>query len=198
MKILPLQCTFYFAYGANMSSQKLKNRLGSTSVGFEPAFVSQQGVYLTFTHRGGFANLARRPQIPSTDQNVIFSKPHGVLYAMTTSDLKQLAKHETGYVLSDIEVQTYEGKIVTAKAFLSKSSMTLKASVLPTKRYLGLLLGGAIEHGLAEEYVMWLRCMDCVDSDGLGFEYFDTPSILYTNISFFLVLTVLMLYTMQH
>ena len=183
----------YFAYGANMSSQKMKERIGVLSIQKQPCQVVAEDVCLSFSHRGGYANLIQNQKgdIQSKkSHDLTWPMPHGVLYMLTEAELKLTARSETGYKKWTVPVRSYNGEITDACVFISEPSLCLVSSVRPTCRYLALLKSGAAENNLDKDYQSWLCTNDCIASDKLGPEYFDTPSVMYTNIGFMTVLAI--------
>ncbi len=179
----------YVAYGANMSSRKLLER-GVTPL--EPGRpVTIPGRTISFSHRGGFATLLDpdedskallRPR-PSRDRRQLLEiECHGVMYSLAERDMRLLAGAETGYRRSRVEIETYEGRLLEAEAFVSQPSLVLKTAVPPTERYLSLMRRGAAEHGLSCEYQSWLDMVLPWDGASDSELRFDTPSALYANI----------------
>ena len=183
----------YFAYGANMSSQKMKERIGVVSILKQPCQVIAEDVCLSFSHRGGYANLIQnnKGDIRSKKSHQLtWPMPHGVLYMLTEAELRLIARSETGYKKWIVPVRSYTGEVINACVFISEPSLCLVSSVRPTCRYLALLKSGAAQNDLDEDYQSWLCRIDCIASDKLGPEYFDTPSVMYTNIGFLAVLVI--------
>ena len=192
----------YFAYGANMASSILAKRdirpLSACPAQL-PAHLS-----LAFRHRSGYAtimdpsasdratvqwhriwdnlpllggrNSSNLTMLDAVDTCLVYQGPHGVLYELHRADLHKLASRETGYAVSSAAVTSYTGVKSTALLFTSQPLLLLPASVPPQRRYLELMLEGAQTHGLAPEYVQWLRGLPSARPGSLGAEYFGTPS----------------------
>ncbi|MEW5306203.1 MAG: hypothetical protein WDW38_009061 [Sanguina aurantia] len=143
----------------------------------DPATVKDPSIRLVFKHRGGYASLAKlepghEPKYaPYNGQRV-----HGVLYKVSAEDLMKLQKREGGYVTQSTEVETYDGKVVSARVFVSGPLATLAAEVIPTEKYMHSLRDGAADNYLDPLYQGWLSGIETVSSAGLGPEYYDTPS----------------------
>ncbi len=193
----------YFAYGANMASSTLAKRDIKPLSACPAQLPSHHSI--AFRHRGGYATImdtsaasgsfmpwrslwqttpvvkdSRASSAAPTDQSLqlVYHGPHGVLYELHKADLKKLTSRETGYAVSSATVTSYAGVGTSALLFTSQALLLLPASVPPQRRYLKLLLEGAKTHGLAPEYMQWLRELPCARPGGLGAEYFDTPSEL--------------------
>lgn len=176
-----------------MSSQKLVSRDVRPLAAALPATVEQNSLHLCFRHRGGFATLTNRSAFAeSTKQEQLsYNSPHGIVWQLALRDFKRLARFETGYSERSLLVRTYCGKVICAKAFFSKPSLSLRSPVPPPKRYVQLLLQGAAEHSLDDTYRDWLAAVPSHSFGPLGPEYFDTPSILYANLTVGTFVTVL-------
>lgn len=111
---------------------------------------------------------------------------HGVVYRVTKEDFAKLAKREGGYVVEEIEVQTYDGRRCRALAFVSNPLFKLPAEVTPTEGYLSRVREGAADNYLDPAYQAFLSGISTVPGTGLGSEYFNTPS-KYMGYSFLLV-----------
>lgn len=86
----------------------------------------------------------------------------GVLWEIAEVDLKALDEYEgypKVYVRKNVEVETLDERKVQAFAYFMVRPGTYKA---PSRRYLQLLVSGAEEHGLSDEYVMRLEAIKTV------------------------------------
>lgn len=176
--VLPSDSVLYFAYGANMSARIIQKR-DVQPITWEPARVTS--LSLGFAHRGGYATVMEHSVTKASEQpdfkGLNFLGPHGVLYTLTTTDVQKIASRETGYDITSLDVRTYAGRTVSARAFQSQRLLRLKESLPPRQQYLDLMLHGAMEHGLCEDYIQWLAAVPRVaQGTPLGPEYFDTPS----------------------
>ncbi len=142
----------YFAYGSNMNSRQMRSRCPSARAWSTAALRDYR---LTFIQPhddwgGGVAGL-----VPDPNQIV-----EGVVYELSEEDLKRLDRFEPVedgkywrelvdvYLPNDraVEVWTYFGSVFSGAPFA------------PSARYLGMLLKGATEHGLSQDYVSKLKC----------------------------------------
>eukprot|EP00877_Chromochloris_zofingiensis_P001162 jgi/Chrzof1/11046/Cz05g21180.t1 len=142
----------------------------------DPARVVNDNIRMVFKHRGGYATLetidvTKDAKFPCYSQHV-----HGVLYRVSKDDMNKLITKEGGYVLKELEVETYDGKRVTAAAFVSSPFATLAGEVQPTEKYMRLLRDGASDNYLDPVYQAWLSSIETVPSVGLGPEYYNTPA----------------------
>lgn len=140
---------------------------------------------LSFCHRGGFATLINSQKSGEQLQHkdLTCSKTHGVLYKIGEQDFKKLAGSETGYGTVFLEVELYNSARTIAAAFVSRPALMLSKPLPPTRKYLNLILSGALEHALCPEYVTWLEGVRPHEGGPLGEEYFETPSTLYANLA---------------
>ena len=135
----------YFAYGSNMKTYRLHKRAPSARPAGRAKLLNKR---LVCNKRGkdgsGKANLEDNPG------HVVW----GVLYEMDSSDLDELNKAEEGYYRKTVYVQTDQNKMVAAEVYISPE-LTLDA--IPFDWYKKLLVCGALERQLPEEYVEFLK-----------------------------------------
>ena len=164
----------YFAYGANMSRSFVLKR-GITPLSAESA--RAVGACIAFRHVGAFATLRLHTPSGSTAQpSQLEHAAHGVLLTLSSTDFSRLASFETGYTVRSVIVETYGGRRVTARAFMSGWLVLLKESLPPKETYAALLRAGAHEHSLCSEYCAWLEALPTVPSSRLCPHYFHTPA----------------------
>ena len=145
---------FYFAYGANMSSEVFQRRRGLRPVSAEAARL--EGWRLVFDEPGirfvepVFAGISRR-----ADERV-----HGVLYRLSGAQLERLNRTEgAGYELIHLPVDGEKSGAVEAWVYRSKTPCSGRK---PSKTYLQKLLRGAREHGLPAAYIDALRQVNTI------------------------------------
>ena len=135
----------YFAYGSNMSSERLRSRIAPVRV-IGCAFLSDWK--MAFNKRSndssGKANLAKSPG----------EVTWGVLYEIRNSDLGKLDKIEGGYKRITVQVQQPAGTVVEAETYISED---LTNDPRPYNWYKELLLSGAREHNLPQDYIAYLE-----------------------------------------
>lgn len=138
---------FYFAFGSNMARDVfLRRRTMRCDAEGERAELRDHR--LAFTEPGlvggiepAFANIE-----PAPGRSV-----HGVLWKIPDEEFKRLLTTESpNYEPVEVEVQAHESGTVKAMALRSRK---LQPDTPPSRRYLGLLLAGAREHGLPAEYI---------------------------------------------
>lgn len=133
----------YFAYGSNMLEQRLKDRVKTAEFlsnawirGYEVRFrkISIDG--------SGKADLVHTGE-PS---DIV----HGVVFQFDANEWGALNAAEPGYDPETIEVQTTTG-VLKATAYLAREDQ-IDESLKPYTWYLELILCGAEQHGLPEDY----------------------------------------------
>jgi len=153
----------YFAYGSNMFSEVLEGRRGVRPLAKSPAVCPG--------HRLAFTALGLPPFEPAFASLEPCSDPveecHGVCYRLSALDWLRVCASEgvpLGYQVVEVPLTTYhpleEGKGATeikafSLRFVQPQSMAFPLPQLeppPSRRYLGLLLAGAKEAGLAEQW----------------------------------------------
>lgn len=144
----------YFAYGSNMERVGFKRRCPRGK------FVSAAKLRdhdITFTQSstmwgGGAADLKPTPG------RVV----EGVLWEVGEQDLKALDQYEgvpNDYLRKTVTVERKDGQLCEAFAYLVARPGGYRP---PSKRYIRLLVQGAEEHGLSDEYVMRLEAIKTV------------------------------------
>ncbi|MFQ5656656.1 MAG: gamma-glutamylcyclotransferase family protein [Candidatus Methylomirabilales bacterium] len=141
----------YFAYGSNMERHHMKRRCRSAKF---VAAARLRDYELNFTGTstmwgGGVADLK-----PVTGKVV-----EGVLWEIAEVDLKELDEYEgypQVYVRKNVDVEAMDGRKMQAFAYFMVRPGMYKA---PSRRYMRLLVSGAEEHGLSDEYVMRLEAI---------------------------------------
>lgn len=160
----------YFAYGANLASRVLQRR---GIVPSEAERATLAGYRLTFADVGipwvepGFATL----EIDAAAQ------VHGVLYTLQAADLQTLDAFEGGdNERLEVDVQLESGERTTATSYRSR---VRRPGLRPSRRYLGVILEGAHEHGLDPQWIRELEAQPTAYVPGVselvtfGFGFFD-------------------------
>ncbi|GMQ23328.1 hypothetical protein Aoki45_00100 [Algoriphagus sp. oki45] len=143
----------YFGYGSNLNLISLRAK-GVTPHHTQKAILKgwklDFSVQHWFEHEGGMGNI--RPTGNPGDQ------VEGNFYSCPDSQLKQLDQLEAygiGYDRVEVEVQTKSG-LAKAWAYVGLPAF-VKPGLLPTRRYLNLILHGARTAGLSEKYIKKLE-----------------------------------------
>ncbi len=136
---------WYFAYGANMSSQVLVERRGLHPLSGEAAAV--RGYQLVFTTPGMWPEPAFANIEPAPDRDGVI---HGVLYRVERAELRMLSAQE-GPTYQWLEVEAHGSESGPVEALTYMSSRVSRGR-LPSRRYLTLLRQGAAEWSLPAIY----------------------------------------------
>jgi len=136
----------YFAYGSNLSSARLRERVVSARA-LGPARIA--GYRLALDKRGadgsGKANLARDPG----------ARVWGVVYSIEVEHWERLDACEPGYGRVEVEVWTPERSLV-AETYLARVRTDDPVAFDWYKR---LILEGAREHGLPADWIETLAAL---------------------------------------
>lgn len=147
----PAASAWYFAYGSNMSRAIFCERRGMCPFTSRPGWLD--GYRLVFDlpvgpGERGVANVTPEPAV----------RTHGVLHLLTPEELDRLDRsegvHAGLYRRILVDVATEDAGLVPAYTYQSTWTSSGRK---PSARYLGLLVAGAREHGLPEE---WLRFLE--------------------------------------
>lgn len=153
---------WYFAYGSNMQRATFVERRGMCPR--RSVSGRLHGYRLTFDlpvgpGERGVANLAVDAAATT----------YGVLYLLTTEDFDRLDRTEgvdkSYYGRVGVEVIDRDEQRIDAWTYVSPHG---KPGRRPSARYLGLLLEGAAEHDLPDEYVCQLRALDLAFDERIG------------------------------
>lgn len=146
---------FYFAYGSNMLTTRLKSRCpGAIPLGRADADGSIVEFSKPSIDKSGKATL----RLAAGGQTT------GVLFEIPIAELDQLDSHEgvgSGYERSDAfpVCLVDSGETIQATAYLATSP---DSSLRPYDWYLALVIAGACEHGLGDDYLATLRRVACM------------------------------------
>jgi len=153
----------YFAYGSNMLTRRLRAENRAPSARVEgTGFVT--GRRLTFDkvsdkagHRSGKCDVEAT--------GIQTDRVYGVLFSIDRADEKALDKAEgatgqnPGYENADVEVMTNDGSRQRAVAYVAVATKK-DPSLRPYHWYKAFVVAGAVEHGLPQSYVEWLRTFE--------------------------------------
>jgi gamma-glutamylcyclotransferase len=148
---------WYFAYGSNMQSETLRGRRG---VAFRRALpVRAPGWRVVFDKPPlfsigeAFANI-----VPEPDATAL-----GVAFEVGADDLAQIERSEGvsfgNYRRVELAVDPLAPCDDPPASATSLASERRDPSLLPSSRYMALVIAGALEHGLPAEYLEALRAI---------------------------------------
>jgi cation transport regulator ChaC len=132
----------YFAYGSNMNRGKIEKRVHRSSLGGVAARLS--GFKLRFNKRS--IDKSGKANIVADREGEVW----GVLFGLSDVEIESLAEYEGGYSRTYVDV----GSVKTSESIhvLTFVASGDEPDILPTRQYLGIILQGACEHGLPDEY----------------------------------------------
>ncbi len=160
----PSDHVWYFAYGSNMQSATLRGRRGIDYRSALPARVPGWQLVLDkpplLPVGESFANI-----VPTKDAEVL-----GVLFEMSPADYEHLESSEgVGFgSYQRVEVQAHPLQGSTGPVLAYSLSSDRRSSLLPSRRYMQLLIEGAREHGLPPDYVDFLAALPAKDESALA------------------------------
>ena len=137
----------YFAYGSNLKSQRMRQRVPS---------VRSEAVAFLDHHR---LVCNKRGRDGSAKANLVQAAGHrvwGVLYRIELAHLELLDDFERGYERVEVEVCQTSGSACRASTYRSDR---ITRDPIPFEWYRGLILEGAREHGLLEDYLSVLEAL---------------------------------------
>ena len=142
---------WYFAYGSNLDARTFVGRRRmqprETRIGVLADFELRFDLLIGPGERG-VANV-----VPCKGNEV-----WGVLYLLTHQEAERLDRTEGvphgAYQRLVVEIQDAAGTLVNAFTYHSERG---RAGRKPSRRYLGLLISGALQHGLPARYIQHLQ-----------------------------------------
>jgi hypothetical protein len=143
----------YFGYGSNLNLASLRAKGVvplSSRRGVLPGWQLRFSVRHWFRHEGGVGNI--RPTASATDRVL------GVVHRCEDEHLAMLDQMEAygiGYDRIEVTVETEDGP-VRAFTYVGLPAY-VDDTLLPSRRYLNIVLAGAVSSGLEPAYVDWLR-----------------------------------------
>ncbi len=142
----------YFAYGSNLLTRRLQAATRAPSA--RKRHVARlRGHRLTFDKPGSRDGSGKcDAQRTGLDSDVV----HGVVYRIALADGARLDFEEGlghGYDRATVRVEADVGLIECVTYLATRKDPLLR----PLCWYKGLVVAGALEHGLPEDYVRWLQ-----------------------------------------
>ena len=138
----------YFAYGANMDVETLKER----KVDFRPVTIGKvRDVRLVF-HVPGSDNTGKADLMDDRRSHV-----HGVVYDVPEASLAGLDVYE------DVERGRYRRQLLTVQTEMGELPCVIyrgakfRSGLKPSEDYLSRMLRGAQHHGLPQHYLAFLQ-----------------------------------------
>jgi gamma-glutamylcyclotransferase len=142
----------YFAYGSNMLHERLQERVPSA----RPIAKGQlSGFRLAFHKRSN--DESGKGDIAHTDNSQ--DRAYGVVFDIDPKQEADLDRHEGlgyGYEKEQIQITMEDGAILTALTYRAMSTH-IDASLRPYTWYRDLVLYGARQNGLADEYIQMIE-----------------------------------------
>jgi len=144
---------WYFAYGSNMSTRYLSN-IRNVSV-----IESKQAVL--YDHQVRFSLSGIQPIEPgfAALHEATDHISYGVAHQIPTTDFERvIASEGDDYYVKQVTLTLPNGEQINATTLVSKTDPL--SDIIPSQRYLNILIEGATEHQLPEKYVKELRGYD--------------------------------------
>ena len=143
-----------FGYGSNMSQENLRQKKGLDPQGakqvvlkdFALSFPEGRGIEFV---EPSFATLKRIPE----------EEVHGVAALLSIADAENLDGQEGAYVVELHPAKTYDGETIQVEVYVSKDLLPEHPEGCCSDRYRALLVRGAIENNLREDWIEKLRSL---------------------------------------
>jgi len=151
---------FYFSYGSNMSTRRLKNRIGD---------FLDYGRGELFGHRLTFDKYSFNDGTGKCDAEFTANpndSVHGVIFEISEDAKAILDEFEglgKGYRDKIVRVETPEGHRIRALTYVA---IEKRKGLKPLKEYKDHVLTGAYEHALPDTYIRKIHQIDTAKQDG--------------------------------
>lgn len=133
---------FYFAYGSNMATARLRARAASA----RPLGAARLDGFAWRCSKHSLDGTAKANLAPDGE-----AETWGVLYEVEGADLEALDRSEGGYERIVVVVQLGDAELREAYTYVSQR--LCEGDVAPADWYLALVVAGAREHGLPDAWV---------------------------------------------
>jgi gamma-glutamylcyclotransferase (GGCT)/AIG2-like uncharacterized protein YtfP len=135
----------YFAYGSNMNTERLQNRVSSTKP-LGRAKLPNKSLVCNKKGKDG----SGKANLTDAAEDTVW----GVLYEIDSAELDQLDRYENGYVRISLDVMNDQDSLVKAYVYVSSK---LTDDARPYDWYKELMIKGAREHQLPAFYIARLE-----------------------------------------
>lgn len=149
----------YFAYGSNMLSRRLAGRCPSAAA---VGRARLDGHRLRFDKRSWRDGSGKCHVVADSEAG---ASVWGVLYRVTEAELGELDRMEgvgKGYEVAVCRVTGPRGRVLPALTYLAEAG-AVDESLRPFSWYRDLVVAGAEEHALPEDWVATLRTVEVVE-----------------------------------
>lgn len=147
---MPQSDVWYFAYGSNLSPQRMLQRIGTIPLARVGILNGYELAFRRFT--GG--NETYATIIPQPDAVV-----HGVAYLCEHQAIRQLDRFEGVaegcYRREYVDILTNTGELLRCLVYVGEA--TIEGDSRPADGYLRWILTGAEEHGLPSEIIQGIK-----------------------------------------
>lgn len=144
---MPTNNIGYFAYGSNLSRQQMLERTGSVP--------NSRTAHLP-NYQLAFHKVRGTEEVYAVIAPASGAIVHGVVYLCSSHAMTELDLFEgvsEGYYRRDsVQVSTANGELLTAFTYLGGEAFSMEQG-RPSEAYLNLILTGAREHHLPQDYV---------------------------------------------
>ncbi len=146
----------YFAFGSNLSSQRLLERIPAAS---KHCIANLDGHRLSWRKKGSDHSGKCDIEFTGNSEDSVY----GVVYRMTHGEKLELDVYESagiGYQRREIEVDAWHGEVIDVFTYYA---IEIEHGRQPYHWYKEHVLRGAMEHGLPASYVEHIRATPSID-----------------------------------
>ncbi len=140
----------YFAYGSNMCSAQMRERIPNA----EKIGVGRLTGYALVWDKQSKKDGSAKANIVERKGAEVW----GVVYRLSSNDLRRLDGYEGGYERLNVTILLQDGTPLEVVTYMSKQR---QKDILPTREYWQRVVRGAEEHSLPADYIATLKSVVC-------------------------------------
>ena len=154
--------TWYFAYGSNMNRGIFESRRGMRPIQTQPALLENYRLCFNLAIGPGERGVANL-------ESQAGARTWGVLYSITVEQSEHLDRTEGvprgAYRRIPVSPIVDDSEQIAAFTYQSER---IRLGRKPSPRYIGLLIEGAVQHGLPPGYLRYLRNFELAADERLS------------------------------
>jgi hypothetical protein len=166
---------YYFAFGSNLEPGVFVTRRKMNPVEIICGVLPKWQLIFDYAGLPGI-----EPCFGNIKANEL-AEVHGIIYKITTTEFDYLLSTEgSSYNTISVDIQTYDGRVITAYTLVVPQSSTfiLKTLDVPSNRYINLIRSGAKYHQLHPRYIEYLQTLPSIKPSKLKIAFVCVEAVL--------------------
>ncbi|OAF70532.1 KCa2.1 [Intoshia linei] len=141
-----------FGYGSNMDIESVMHGKHANVIESRPSILNEWKITFNLV---GIDHV--EPAYACINKGDKSDVVHGVSFCMTLDSMKEMDETESGYVKEMVDLFDYDGNKLRGFVYVLKPGINLSETVLPSKRYINLMIRAAEKSELKSEYIDKLK-----------------------------------------